>query len=402
MKNIQAIKVGNVVNVSIDGKLHKKNCGTPVEADELFKIVLKAKEDPSDENIKAIRCYMNEKTRVALEAGLESDPDTGEIYLAGFNTPVPMKLVEIIKEYNENGYPLDAVMNFWKLLMLNPDKRVRTDLFDFISAHDFVLTDAGYMVVYKAVFEVEQENVDTSFAEFLSRNVLSVKKDWKCSPNKYVVYRNVETQELAITKKKTAQKWDEKTKGVEILGKLGELHDAMFDVQSEAKEIENSVPVYTDMHTRSMEIELGVPCQQDRKDCDADPRRDCSNGLHVGATTYVEKFANWKSGDNRTILVCYVNPANVVAVPEYDHSKMRVSEYFPFAIANWDGQKIDIIEQAYFESDYTSYELEELEKQLAKVYAEEKPIADAQKAEKESRPMSELLKIIESRLVDIE
>jgi hypothetical protein len=116
----------------------------------------------------------------------------------------------------------------------------------------------------------------------------------------------------------------------------------------------------------------------------------------------VEKFANWHSGENRTILVCYVNPANVVAVPQYDNSKIRVAEYFPFAIANWNGEKIDVIEQAYFESDYSEYELEELEKQLAKVYSEELPIETAKKAEEESRPVSELLRIIESRLVDIE
>ena len=73
MKNvqIQAIRVGNTVNVSLCGKLHKKNCGNSKEADGLFKLVLKAKEDPTDENIKAIKCYLNEKLRVAFLVGLE-------------------------------------------------------------------------------------------------------------------------------------------------------------------------------------------------------------------------------------------------------------------------------------------------------------------------------------------
>jgi hypothetical protein len=81
MKNIQAIKVGNVVNVSIDGKLHKKNCGSPDEANELFRLVLTAKENPTDENIKAIRAYLNEKTRIAIMAGLENDPETGDVVI---------------------------------------------------------------------------------------------------------------------------------------------------------------------------------------------------------------------------------------------------------------------------------------------------------------------------------
>lgn len=102
------------------------------------------------------------------------------------------------------------------------------------------------------------------------------------------------------------------------------------------------------------------------------------------------------------ILVCYVNPAHVVAVPDYDHSKMRVSEYSPFALATYEDGKIDIVEQAYFESDYQEYEAEELEALVAKVRAEEKPFEPAINAEEESRPMSELMKMLETRLFDIE
>lgn len=386
-----------MVKISIGGKLHQKNCGDLIEANRLFKLCLKAKEDPTDDNIRNIRGYLNEKTRVAIMAGLENDPDTGEVFLAGFNTPLPDTLVEIIKEYHENNYPLDAIINFWKLLMLNPDTRVRTVLFDFIKTHDFVLTDNGYMVVYKAVYDVKEEDTpDTSFAEFVSNRYLFVKKEWKCGPNKYVVYKKADG-EFDITKTKTAENWDAKEKGIEILGKLGELFDAIYNVDVE-EDSEKAVPVYTDMHTQKMRIVLGEPVKQDRKDCDADFRRDCSNGLHCGATRYVESFG----GRTSTVLVCYVNPANVVAVPDYDHSKMRVSEYFPFAIATYEDGKIDNIEQSYFESDYCEYETEELEAQVAKIQADELPIETAMKAEKEERPMSELLKIIESRLIDIE
>ena len=393
MKNIQGIKVGNVVNISIDGKLHKKNCGSPKEADELFRLVLKAKADPSDDNIKAIRCYLNEKLRIAMVAGLEADPESGEVYLAGFNTPVPATLVEIVKEYHENGYPLEAIINFWKLLMINPDVRVRTSLFDFITTHDFVLTDKGYMVVYKAVYRKDETTTDKLFAEYVSNQYLHVKKDWGCSPNKYVVYKYPEADKYGITKVETAEGWDDKD--VEVLGKLGDLFNNIFNTTDDVK---SDVPVYTDMHTRSMSIELGVPVQMERRDCDSDPAIDCSYGLHVGATKYVERFGNGSA----VVLACFVNPANVVAVPQYDHSKMRVSEYFPFAFATYIDGKIDIIEQAYFEDDYCDYETEELERQIASVKANEKPIETAMDAEEESRPMSELMKMLETRLFDIE
>ena len=385
-KNINGIKVGNVVNVSIDGRLHKKNCGSPQEANELFALVLKAKENPTEDNLKAIRLYLNERTRIAMIAGLEADAETNEVYLAGFNTPIPDALVNVIKDYHENGYPIESIVNFWKLLMINPDVRVRTSLFDFIYTHDFVLTTTGYMLVYKAV--LYKNKVDNDLLEFVTNQYLHVKKDWKCSANKYVVYLNSDGG-LALTKLSTAEGWD--IKKVEIIGKLGDLN-ASLD-----KLADQSETVYTDKYSQKMEIRLGVPVTKKRRLCDADPSRDCSNGLHVGATKYVERFG----GGDSPILVCLVNPANVVAVPNYDHSKMRVSEYFPIALATYTNSKIDIVKQSYFESDYQAHEELELEKMLAKVKAEELPIEKAMKAEEEIRPMSELMKIIQSRLVDI-
>ena len=397
MKNIQGVKIGNVVNLSIDGRLCKKNCGSPEEADELFRLVLKAKENPTDENVKNIRVYLNEQTRIAMLAGLESDVDTGEVFLAGFNTPVPETLLEVIKEYHENKYPLDAVINFWKLLMINPDTRVRTSLFDFIKSHDFVLTDKGYMVVYKAVYlkEAKVNTPEKKYVEFLSNKYLHVKKTWKCSPNKYVAYKILEDNSYGITKTVTAEKWDEKEKNIEILGKLGDLHKAIIENKVEVKE--DLAPLYTDMYSKTMSIQLGVPVCQERKDCNGNPKIECSDGLHCGATKYVENYANRSSA----ILACFVNPANVVAVPDYDKSKMRTCEYFPFAVATFENKKIDIIEQSYFEEDYCNYESTELEKQIAKIKANELPIATAKKAEKETRPMVELMKILETRLVDI-
>lgn len=393
MKNIQGVKIGNVVNLSIDGKLYKKNCGSAKEADELFRLVLKAKENPSPENVRNIRVYLNEKLRVAYLTGLESDVETGEVFLAGFNTPVPETLLEVIKEYHENGYPMDAIINFWKLLMINPDKRVRTSLFDFIKTHDFVLTDKGYMVVYKAVCN-KKTKAEQKYVEFLSNKYLHVKKTWKEKPDNYVVYKNLKTAEFAITKVVTAEKWDEKEKNIEILGNLGNLYKAIIDAPSTGRE---NTPMFTDMYSRTMNIELGVPVRQERKRCDADPANDCSNGLHVGATKYVESYGKYASA----ILACFVNPANVVAVPNYDKSKMRTCEYYPFAIATFENGKIDIIDQKYFEEDYCDYESAELEKQIAKVIAEDLPIETAMKAEKESRPMKELMKMLESRLIDI-
>ena len=392
MIQIQAIRVGTTVNISINGKLHKKNCGSPELANQLFNMVLLAKENPSEENLKSIMAFMNENIRVAYLSGLETNVETGDVFLAGFNTPIPKTLLEVINEYYENGYPLDAIINFWKLLMVNPDKRIRERLFDFIKTHDFVLTDKGYMLVYKAVYYKDDKSRDKTLEEFVSNQYLHVKKDWKCSPNKYVVYKTLSDDSYAITKVETVTGWNEKERGIEILGKLGELFDVLFNTDVEEREV-----IYTDMHTRKMEIKMGIPVRIERKECDADFSNECSYGLHVGATKYVEKFGTSSSA----VLVCLVNPANVVAVPNYDRSKIRVSEYFPFAVATYDNGKIDTVNQPYFENDYCTFEQEELQKQIDMVKGEEAPFKTAINAPEENRPMSELMNILQSRMQDI-
>ena len=151
------------------------------------------------------------------------------------------------------------------------------------------------------------------------------------------------------------------------------------------------------MHTKKMKIRLGEVVVMDRKECNGDPSVECSYGLHVGSTKYVENFAN----NNSTILSCLVNPANVVAIPKYDNSKIRVSEYYPLALATYIDNKIVIEDQFYFECDYSNYEEAQLNDLIEMVKLNETPIKNAINSEIETRPMGELIKIIKSRLIEI-
>lgn len=386
MRTIQAIKVGNTINVSVNGKLHKKSCSSPEEAKDLYKRILEIRSNPTDENYADLLSLINEKLRIAYLCGLESDPETGNVFLAGFNTPIPKGLLDVIKEYHENKYPLDPIINFWKLLMINPDKQIRESLFEFIAKHDFVLTDNGYMLVYKAVYV--SENEPTAFEEFVSAMYHKVKDSWKTSPKRYSVYTRRDSDELQITKESTIDKW--KSADVIYKGNLDDLYnDTQGDMYSET--------TYTDMFSRKMAIRLGQIVQKDRSECDGDPAKECSYGLHVGATSYVESYAD----NSSKILVCLVNPANVVAVPNYDKSKMRVTEYFPIAVAERVSRKITIIKQPYYENDYTNIEVKELEEMIEKVKNEDLPIPTAKNVQVESRSFAELKKMIENRIIDI-
>jgi len=394
---INAIKVGKIINLWLNGKLRKKVCETNDSANELFGLILKVKDKPTQDGVNQILGWLNEKTRIAMQCGLETDPDTGCVYLAGFNTAVPQTLVDVIKEYHENKFPMEAILNFWKLLMINPDVRVRESLFDFINTHDFVLTDTGYMIVYKAV-SLRENNTNDELKNFIVEANEKVTVKWGTTAKRYVVYLDLTTHVYRITKTITTDKWDLKTKEVEILGNLAEMFK---DIDTVTKLEQDTYP-YTDKYSKKMKIRIGEPVKQERRLCDGNPSNECSNGLHVGATKYVEKFGAWYSGESR-VLVCYVNPAHVVAVPEYDNSKMRVSEYFPFSEINYDeaNQKIEVIEQSYFESDYSHYEKEELAEMVTAIQKEESPIEMAKGIDEDDRSLAELKKLIENRMVVI-
>jgi len=65
----------------------------------------------------------------------------------------------------------------------------------------------------------------------------------------------------------------------------------------------------------------------DRRNVDDNYNQTCSNGLHVCGYSYLGHFGSHESGTDK-ILVCKVDPKNVVSVPrDYNDQKMRVCEY---------------------------------------------------------------------------
>jgi len=394
MNTINAIKFGKVVNLSINGKLYTKKFDTNEEANDFYLEILSIKKNPTDENIDSLIISINKNKRIAYLNNFEIDTNTNEIFLAGFNTPIPQTMIDIIEDYNKNNYPLEPIINFWKLLMINPDKRVRNSIFDFIKNHDFSITDFGYLIAYKAVYRQNDTKDKLNLDEFVTNKFLKVKNKWKCSPNKYVVYKSLNDNVLGITKKRTINFWNLKEKNLKIIGNLADLFNNIIKTKNNTNQ---NASKYTDMYSKTMTIELGVPVKVPRESCDADPQKSCSTGLHVGTTKYVESYAD----ENSVILVCLVNPMNIVAVPDNESSKMRVCEYYPFALATFNNNKIEIIEQKYFEFDYRNYELTDLETMAEKTIANEQPIKNAIHSELDDRSLSELTTVIQSRIYDI-
>jgi hypothetical protein len=81
---------------------------------------------------------------------------------------------------------------------------------------------------------------------------------------------------------------------------------------------------YTDFHSGQFNNRPGQVNQMPRNQISDDPQVACHDGFHVGALGYASTFG----GSERRIVICKVDPADVVCVP-YDSSaqKMRVCKY---------------------------------------------------------------------------
>lgn len=81
---------------------------------------------------------------------------------------------------------------------------------------------------------------------------------------------------------------------------------------------------FYDIHSGTILNKPGMRIQMERNKISDDPDHACHAGLHVGALEYATNFG----GYDKKMVICKVNPAHVVSVPN-DHSsqKMRVSEY---------------------------------------------------------------------------
>lgn len=85
---------------------------------------------------------------------------------------------------------------------------------------------------------------------------------------------------------------------------------------------------WMDKHSGTISNRIGEVIKFTRRDVDDNPQHDCSYGLHVGSIQYVKSFAcsyGQENGDR--IIIVKVNPADVVAVPEYDTTKLRCCKY---------------------------------------------------------------------------
>ncbi len=300
------------VTVLIDG-VHKTVSRKMESCDIIISLCREYNESKDIERRKQIKEELVDLLSPAKKIECKSDgrfefDGKNKMYLSGTTDPLPEFMASKILQYIEDDISLDALVNFWKHLLLNPDKRVRQQLFGFLENNGHPITDKGYFLAYKSV--------------------------------------------------KVKKKYDKKT-GKEIL-------EVEYDEDTgkQIKTVYNQTMKFQPFHSGShgMVIEVGVPVNMPREECDSNPEITCSKGLHVGSMAYVHSFG----ASDSVILEVLVSPRNVVAVPtDYNNTKMRCCEYYPISISNGENDNI------YLESDYSKYDEKEIEKCL-KEYEENK------------------------------
>lgn len=221
--------------------------------------------------------------RKEVGEGLYEDID-GNTYVEGIDTPILPGIKDYLLENLELGIDITNIINFLKLLALNPDKQVKDNLFNFIKQCGFIITQEGYFLGYKAV------RLKKGFEQYFTGEIPDIN-----NPDSVVA----------------------------------DLREFQRSKEYCKKVLLENVPVFTDIHSGTVDIQLGVPVTMDREDCDSNPNTACSSGLHNGTLGY----ANWFKHSGDIIILTYVNPANVVAVPyDYNSQKIRTCEYLPVAV----------------------------------------------------------------------
>lgn len=82
---------------------------------------------------------------------------------------------------------------------------------------------------------------------------------------------------------------------------------------------------FTDKHSGKILNMPGTFVEVPRNEVDDDFSNECSYGLHVGSFNFVKDFS-YDRDDH--ILLLEIDPADVVSVPKYDSTKMRVCKYY--------------------------------------------------------------------------
>lgn len=245
------------------------------------------------------------------------------------------KFVDAEKSGNEDL--MTTYKNFWTLVSLNPDSRVRDNIFWFIRRWDMKISKSGLIIAYRnADIKKEGTEMDIDLIKLVTNEREKIKFVSKKSPKNYKVVKYLGNYYVV--------KEDQESFGAEEIGNLEELHQRIVESKEE------TATVFTDHHSHTFDIRIGQIVRMPREETDSCQDNTCSRGLHVASKGWLKQ--NYYGSVGLKVLV---NPAFVVAVPPQDnYGKMRTCEYLPIGTVDFDefGDVIDDISTDAYEDDY--------------------------------------------------
>lgn len=336
IKNI--IKTNKFLSVTLSD-------GTVMVSTDTSKELLNAiKEASDDDEIQALMCpdeNVDDSDKVVSQRVLsvyngETESDYVEFrgnsaYIPSISElTVPQDFVEAIigaeQDYDEDM--LQTYLNFWTLVSLNPDSRVRNNIFWFIKRWNIKITKNGLLVTYRNADFKEEGKYGKYATERVTGDWIKIKGQKK-SPKRYT-YDYLDESGMPTEESKLVKQDN-------VLVTLDDLYNKIGETTVDKT-------TFTDHHSHTFTIKIGEPVSMPREDTDTCQENSCSSGLHQGGPGWLKQGYYGDTG-----LVCLVNPANIVAIPHEDsYGKLRCCEYLPIAIAQYDeeGNVIEDIDEA--------------------------------------------------------
>jgi hypothetical protein len=269
--------------------------------------------------------------------------------------PMPKLLVDKIQEFTKRKVSIQFLINFWYKCLQNPNHVARTKLFDYLLGQNIIITKSGNFVTYRMVKDCD-------------------------------------------------------SKGVKLNG------------------------YFTDDRTHTMRYWPKSVCFIPRNECDEDGSKDCSRGLHTGNPKFIginiEKSSKEGLGDGyKTVtyspneefgynggygtgydkpelkfdesfgnvpIICIVNPANVVSVPNSDTRKMRSCEfYFVKTTTVEEVIALEAGDYLLFDEDYEKIEIDRIKDKIKEQGLEKYIAADSYR----SSDITKLRNKLENKLI---
>lgn len=258
------------------------------------------------------------------------------------------KFVEAERDGNEDL--IETYTNFWTLVSLNPDSRVRDNIFWFIRKWDMKISKSGLIVAYRnADIKRQGSKFDVDLIKCVMENRERIKHVTKKSPKNYKVIKGIynacgEGERFEDNIEYIVIRNDINNGIVEEVGNLEDLYQQIIAADKE------EVTTFTDHHSHTFTIKIGEPVRMPRENVDSVQEHSCSSGLHVAGREWLRK--NYFGDVGLKVLV---NPSAICAVPVEDsYGKMRTCEYLPIGTIEFDeeGNVVDNITTEGYEDEY--------------------------------------------------